>query len=163
MCIALNDTLLNPLFLCFERCFDDPVLMRFPSHKYFTRFFGQHQCNSLCVWGIFFIVTREQQQLSGIKSFQSSLDLMRFTYSEHRQVVSFHFWSYLNIFLPSQTFSRYCLYICYLLLWLLEWASASWLGFSPCDVIWSFSSQESLGGLSGFSWLTLLASLFSFG
>ncbi|VDO58969.1 unnamed protein product [Schistosoma margrebowiei] len=54
--ITLDDIHCNALLFCFERGFDDPWSVRFPSYKRILRLFGQHQCNSLCMWGIFFFM-----------------------------------------------------------------------------------------------------------
>ncbi|CAH8288635.1 unnamed protein product, partial [Schistosoma rodhaini] len=55
--IALDDVHCKTPSLCFEGGSDDPWSMRFPSYKCILCFSGQHQCNSLCMWGIFFFMT----------------------------------------------------------------------------------------------------------
>lgn len=56
-CIALDDIHCYPLHLCLEGCFDFLWSMRFLYYQCFLCFFGEHQCNSLCVRGIFFFMT----------------------------------------------------------------------------------------------------------
>lgn len=73
------DSIHHDPFLCFEGFFDGSVSVRFPPNKCISRFFGQHQNDSLGVWSTCLFVTGVQRQFSWIQSFLPSLGTISFT------------------------------------------------------------------------------------